>query len=194
MFTKPFRPLAAAAALAFLTGCGATVDIKSVASKDYRPEIKSLFILAQGVEKTQDLLNFTAVHVDSILVNEGFRSEVYVVDPLSLENGQDYKERIKRFKPDATLIISFKEGSTVNGGLARAVFDGLLVDSTLDHKIWRANMTMNISGSPSSMWKEYGRLLGNEMLRKMDEDGVIHLKRKIMPPEPPASRNPGSYQ
>lgn len=193
MSLRKFRLLAAMAGFAFLTGCGATVDIKSVASADYKPEIKSLFILAQGVEKTQELLNFTAVHVDSILVSEGFRSQVYVVDPLSLENGQDYKERIVRFKPDATLILSFKEGTTTNGALSRAVFDGLLVDSTLNRKIWRANMTINISGNPGYMWKEYGNLLGNEMLRKMDEDGVIHLRNKIKAPEPPANRNPTSY-
>lgn len=176
-----------------LAGCGATVSLKSNADKEgaRQANIKSIFVFYQGVEKTEKLMAFMGVHLDSILTMNGYRTMVYEEKPLSLDNTASYKEKIAAFKPEAVLYIAFKGGSTQNGNLIEARFDGVLLDSALEKKLWRADIKMSIVGYASMMWETYGRDLGNNILRRMDQDSVIHLKTKI--PEPQQYNRSSSY-
>ena len=151
-----------------VTACAEQVVISSNKAPGYMVKPKRIFVLTNiGSEYGKKFFNSFHKEMTSIANDCAVTMYVSKVSPLELDM-RHHANKIKHFKPDAGLIISYR-GGTLDyfGNVVMAKYDVMLSDLGYKRNVWRASIEFSVG-------EFAGDVLAVEITNKMKEDGILH--------------------
>ena len=173
---------AALVALALCLSLSGCVSIESNRDPSFDKRVGRIYVMMRGGDRAERFMNNLGGQIQQAFQKRGVRSEVYVVDPLSLEGESEVRERVSAFNPDAVLVVVQTEQSFYNGVSAGGRFELGLFELGSDKPVWKAKLNTDTGGygmgsSEQVAEKIVARMVEDRLLRSASQEATVSSHR-----------------
>ena len=152
-----------------------TTKLTSNKSSDFNEKIKSVYIIINTAKSATKFSKAFGEEFKKVLMEKGTTSEIYVIEPLSLDGEKEINEKISAFNPQVLMTIIQTEVQTNTAYMgamktfAGGVYDIKITTPQNETAIWRASLEFSVN-SPINMTVPG---LVKDLIKKMTKDKLL---------------------